>query len=101
MDTQRLPGPAPEPEAEPPAPFFQRLSFDLACALKAVADRGGAGGYVRAPDAAPSKLRELRKLGLVETLDGMGGLEVVLTAAGAAALPRALSVIVAGPGRSA
>ena len=89
-----------EAEASEPAPFFQ-IDFELAIAIRALATRGALGGFVRPADIAPSRLRRLRELGVVELLDGTRGLEARFTAAGDAALKRALKVIVAGPGRGA
>jgi hypothetical protein len=93
--------PPTEPAPTEPVPFFQ-LDFDLACALKALADRGALKACVRAPDVSPWRLRRLRALGLVDLLESpRGGLGAAINAAGAAALPHALKAIIAGPGRAA
>jgi len=86
----------PEMPEEEAAPFFQ-MPFADACALKALADKGAARGYVRAPDVGPARLRALRALDLVELAEGAHGMEVAFNDAGRRALPSALRIIAAGP----
>lgn len=96
MQTMPVQTPPEAPEAPEPVPFFQ-IDFDLACAFKALADRGAANVFVRAPDVGPSRFRRLRELGLVELIEGLKGTEARFTGLGLARLPDALKAIAAGP----
>lgn len=83
-------------------PFFQRMGFDDACALKRIAELGGDRHFVRAPDVAPSRMRSLARLNLIDTGDAGRGLVAMLTEQGRMeGLPAALKIIAAGPGRGA
>jgi len=93
--------PVQPPERRPIDEEDEELSFEEACALKALADRGAADGFVRAPDVGPSRLRKMRERGLVDLAEGAKGMEKRLTAKGAALLARALKIIAAGPARGA
>lgn len=98
--TPTMPNPRQQREDEVEIPFFQRMSFDDACALKRIASLGGAARFVRVSFSAvaPSRLASLRALDLIALADGGRGTEAMLTEQGRQlGLPAALKIILAGP----